>query len=346
MYMSSRIYDPNNPVLINSGILLGSREAATELGLDLSEAQRKFGISDELLENPKGLMAFHRAAGFLEHVATAGQCPQFGLVVGKYQPPLRFAPIAQVIKFSPTLGVAIENGLKYSQHYSQESLWHLQCSDGYALFKRLSRISYRDPLVQFLTLSVTLNYNGFINLCGNKLAISYISFRHAPIQNSDLLERYFNAPVLFNQDFDGVVFPEHYLQSPLASADADTLAVMTHYLDSMQDTLLVDGDILTKVRHHIQQNLGAPMCNLEAIAQLIGIHPRNLQRVLKQSGFSFRQLLLDARQEVAEYYLRSSTIGLSELADILGYQNVSAFSRAFKRHCGLAPAVWRDKWSR
>ncbi len=339
----SRIYDPNNPVLIDGRVLSGCREAAAELGLDLSDAQKKFGIHDDMLQTPKGLIPFHRAAGFLESVAETGQCPQFGFWVGKLQPAMRFAPAVQIIKLSPTLGEAIKNGLKYSHHISQESQWNLECSEGHAFFKRFSHVRYNAPKVQFLTLSITLNYKSLVNLCGNKLGVSYVSFRHAPIKNSDALERYFNAPVLFNQDFDGFAFPESYLQYPLESADAELFLMIRDYLETMQNQLVVDGDVSTKVRQHIQKNLGTPVCNLEAIAQTLGQHPRNLQRSLRMAGVSFRQLLLDTRQEIAEHYLRCSTITLSDLADLLGYQNVSAFSRAFKRQCGFAPAVWRQK---
>lgn len=339
-------YDPNNPVLLNSEILLGSLEAAAELRLDLSGAQDRFGIDDEMLHAPKGLIAFHRVAGFLESVAQQGKCPLFGFMVGKHQPPLRFGPTAQMIKLSPTLEAAVKNGLMYSRFNSQESLWHLERSEGYVFLKRLSRIRYDGSLVQLHTLAVTLMYNGFVSLCGHKLSAAYISFRHSPLEDSAVLERHFGAPVHFNQDFDGLAFPESYLQYPLATADAELFAMMKKYLDSVRDELNIDDDIPTKVSHHIRKTLGTSICNLESIAQLLGQHPRNLQRSLKQSDLSFRQLLQDTRQEVAEYYLRSSTMALTDLADILGYQNVSAFSRAFKSYCGLAPAVWREQASR
>jgi AraC-like DNA-binding protein len=47
--------------------------------------------------------------------------------------------------------------------------------------------------------------------------------------------------------------------------------------------------------------------------------------------------------EVAEQYLQSSAIPLAELAEILGYRNRSAFSRAFKNSRGESPERWKNR---
>jgi AraC-like DNA-binding protein len=71
------------------------------------------------------------------------------------------------------------------------------------------------------------------------------------------------------------------------------------------------------------------------------LHPRALQRDLAKHNCTFKQLLLEIRMELAEQYLRSSDITLSDLTELLGYQNLSAFSRAFKNSYGLSPDLWR-----
>ena len=71
------------------------------------------------------------------------------------------------------------------------------------------------------------------------------------------------------------------------------------------------------------------------------MHPRTLQRELRRSGYLFKQLLTDTRVELARTYLRESDLPLYEIAELLGYRNESAFSRAFKTQFGLSPLKWR-----
>ncbi|MBN7796783.1 AraC family transcriptional regulator [Parahaliea mediterranea] len=334
-------YQANNPLLVNAEILLGSLEAAAELGLDLTPSLDKCGIHREQLKSPKGQMAFHKVVTFLEDVASRCNCPAFGFFVGKHQPPLRFGPPSQLSKLSPDLGSAIENGRRYSLMNSQESLWELHCNDGYAFLKRHNRVAYEGALVQLHTLAITLVRNAMVSLTAGQLHLSYVTFSHQRPDVGGLYERYFNAPIYFDHDFDGLVFPDSYLRQPLPTADAELYALVKGYLDSVQEDYSIHADMPTRVSQHIRRCLGTSVCNLEGVAQLLDQHPRAIQRELGAAGTTFRQQLLDVRQEVAERYLRSSGIALADLADMLGYRNVSAFSRAFKNYRGVSPATWR-----
>ncbi|MNT89834.1 HTH-type transcriptional regulator VirS [compost metagenome] len=70
---------------------------------------------------------------------------------------------------------------------------------------------------------------------------------------------------------------------------------------------------------------------------------RKLQRQLELEGYTFQDLLTESRQAMACHYLQDSTIKISQLADLLGYADQSAFSRAFQRWHGLSPREWRKR---
>jgi AraC-like DNA-binding protein len=72
------------------------------------------------------------------------------------------------------------------------------------------------------------------------------------------------------------------------------------------------------------------------------MHPRAVQRTLEAEGTSFRLLLRDARLELAEYLLRLPRIRISEISSMLGYSNVSAFTRAFEQTKGMPPSRLRS----
>lgn len=51
--------------------------------------------------------------------------------------------------------------------------------------------------------------------------------------------------------------------------------------------------------------------------------------------------LADWRMQLAADFLRTTTLGLAEIATRVEYECEAAFSRAFKRRFGSAPATWR-----
>ncbi|MBK7463418.1 MAG: helix-turn-helix domain-containing protein [Betaproteobacteria bacterium] len=61
------------------------------------------------------------------------------------------------------------------------------------------------------------------------------------------------------------------------------------------------------------------------------MHPRTLNRRLKDAGTSFRELHGVACHEMARQLLRDTRRNFSSIANLLGYSEESAFSRAFSK---------------
>ena len=77
-----------------------------------------------------------------------------------------------------------------------------------------------------------------------------------------------------------------------------------------------------------------------AVARTLGMSTRNLQRHLAAEGTSFKDLLNAARGSLARSYVDEGRLTVTEIAFLLGFADVSAFSRAFKRWTGMSPREW------
>ena len=77
--------------------------------------------------------------------------------------------------------------------------------------------------------------------------------------------------------------------------------------------------------------------NVEAVAQQLAVSPRTLARRLSEEDTSFSDVLEGLRNDLAARYLAGKEFGIAQIAWLLGYQETSAFSRAFKRWTGKAP---------
>ncbi|MCP3104562.1 AraC family transcriptional regulator [Myxococcus sp. K15C18031901] len=85
---------------------------------------------------------------------------------------------------------------------------------------------------------------------------------------------------------------------------------------------------------------GAPQVG--DVAQGLHLSARTLQRRLTEHGTSFQDEVDAVRRELAFRYLRDANLGISQVAFLLGYAELSTFDRAFKRWTGMTPRVWRE----
>jgi transcriptional regulator GlxA family with amidase domain len=64
-------------------------------------------------------------------------------------------------------------------------------------------------------------------------------------------------------------------------------------------------------------------------------------RFIRLIGVPPMHYLANWRMQVATQKLRNTSASLAQVAEIVGYDAEAAFSRAFKRAFGAAPATWR-----
>ena len=81
----------------------------------------------------------------------------------------------------------------------------------------------------------------------------------------------------------------------------------------------------------------------DEIARQLGMSPRTLARRLASEGLTFAGILSELRGDLAKRYLQEEDLPISEIAWLLGYQEVSAFTHAFKRWTGKTPREARSQ---
>jgi AraC-like DNA-binding protein len=86
-------------------------------------------------------------------------------------------------------------------------------------------------------------------------------------------------------------------------------------------------------------------CSVERVAATLDMHPRTLQAKLKnEHQKSYREILQDTRQGLAERYLKQGSGSITDLALQLGYAELAVFSRHFKRWSDMTPRQWRRQY--
>lgn len=92
------------------------------------------------------------------------------------------------------------------------------------------------------------------------------------------------------------------------------------------------------IRQSYMQNI-----RIEQIAKHLNLDRRYLGRLFKEeTGKSMQQYLLQVRIEAADQYLRQG-YNVRESAKLCGYEDVSNFTKLYKKHFGYSPASRRKK---
>ncbi|HEX6239247.1 MAG TPA: AraC family transcriptional regulator ligand-binding domain-containing protein [Polyangiales bacterium] len=168
------------------------------------------------------------------------------------------------------------------------------------------------------------------------------SFTHP--EPASLLEyqRTFGAATLhFSSRYLGFSIDTADLELPLRTADERQHQYMRRLLDAALADTKQPATVLRCVREAIARELGNGELAVEQVANTLHMSARTLARRLHEEGTSFRELVSDARKDRALQYLAASDRPIAEIANVLGFSDVAAFYRAFRRWMRTTPVAFR-----
>lgn len=137
-----------------------------------------------------------------------------------------------------------------------------------------------------------------------------------------------------------MVFPADSFARMPALADAIAFRVVESRCASMLQNLELGDRIADWVRMMLRESSeGLP--SLKALAQMLNLSTRTLNRHLKREGLVFRELVREISHEKACQQLRAGHASITQIALDLGYSDVANFARAFRRRSGMSPSLYR-----
>jgi AraC-like DNA-binding protein len=104
-----------------------------------------------------------------------------------------------------------------------------------------------------------------------------------------------------------------------------------------------EGPLRITVENAITPLLPHGKARLATVAETLGVSSRTLARRLAAEGLSFGEILEQLRSDLARRYLGDASLSISDIAWLVGYQGVSAFSHGYKRWTGMNPKNMQHK---
>jgi AraC-like DNA-binding protein len=238
---------------------------------------------------------------------------------------------------SQTLGDALQRLARYSSMVNESlSLQYLEGKSVRIIFDYVGvpRHSDRHQIEFCLTVLARLCRH----LTGRRLVTTRVRLAHRGDCSISKIAAFLGSDIEFHADVDEIAFAADVKDMPVVSADPylnDLLIASAEAAMARWST--TRGSFESKVENAITPLLPHGGTAVRDIARQLGMSQRTLARRLAAEGLTFTGVLETLRGQLAGKYLSDPELPISEIAWLLGYREVSAFTHAFKRWTGKTP---------
>lgn len=175
-------------------------------------------------------------------------------------------------------------------------------------------------------------------------AITRIEFAFPePTDGVDIYRETLGVVPTFDAPESVLVVDRAYLDSPLPGANPHTAAHAIEQCRQLLDSRRTRTGVAGKVRDELLAGIADPP-PLDSVATTLLMSGRTLRKHLTAEGTSYRLLLDEVREHLAEELLLTGQLPVETIAHRLGYVEVSSFSQAFRRWKGVGPREFRTRF--
>jgi AraC-like DNA-binding protein len=321
----------------SGGITRLAYARAKEAGIDVGSLLKKASLTPHHIEDPEARLKVRDQISFLNLAANALQDDFLGFHLAQSLDLRELGLLHYVSASSEKLSIALQRTARYSSIINQGvSLKYVDDEDALITFQYVGVSRHRDrhQIEFFMTVLVRMCRQ----LTGHPLLPSHVSLTHWRDRTCSDFVKFFGGNVEFSANIDQVAFAPTVKQMAVVSADPYLHRhLVTYFEEAISRRATNRGSFLSGVENAIVPLLPHGRVRVSEIARRLGVSQRTLARRLSLEGVTFSDVLESLRSDLAERYLTDEDLSISQIAWLLGYQEVSALTHAFKRWNGQTP---------
>jgi len=309
-------------------------------GIDPEPYFREEGIDPDMLFDPGARIPLERYQRLDVKAAELSGDPNFGLKGAEYSRPSHLGALGFAWLASSSLRTAFQRISRYARVIQEKLTVELEEDEEFFFV----RIDARLPLLckrirENGQLAALIKFSRVI--AGNDFNPAKICLKQSEPEDTSYYYELFRCPLEFDAKDTTFVIRLEDVDRKLTGSN-DQLAklnehIVVKYLAHSQKL-----DIVNRVKAAIIDGLANGQVTETSIAEEMHTTPRNVHRKLQKEDTSFKQLLTDVRKELAQQYIQDRSKTLTEISFMLGFSEVSSFSRAFKGWTGKPPSEARQ----
>jgi AraC-like DNA-binding protein len=327
------------PFLIRSACLTGYIEVARSLGLDPFALVREVGLDRPCLFDRDIKIPTDPVIRLLEMSASAAGVEDFGLRMAETRHLSNLGPIALAARDAATLREALEAAIRYLSLHNEAMLLSLVAMGDVVIFKSDLVAEHCAVGRQAMELIVGVTHRFIRQLSGGTWRSVPVWFSHGPPTDMTSHLRLFGPWVEFGRDCNGILLDARDLDASLPGSDP----AMARHVKQYLEPLLAQSQVTLseQVRRLVYDLLASHRASSDHVASRLGMNRRTLHRQLARNGETFSSIFNAVRTDLARRYIDDRGLPLSEVANLLGFSELSGFSRWFRAEFGRSPMSWR-----
>lgn len=329
------------PGYISSPYLLNLLRIMEEMGYPRARAQEVGGIDTPDLLNPKHRVPMESFRDILADAHARLDVPNLGLMVGYRFRVHTFTETGSVLALCGTLAEAAQINSLY-QCLAETLGKQTFERDGDEACMVWTPCFEDDEAYRHATEAIMAGYVTTTNWLswGFDRGVESVTFRHSAPDNFEGYETVLGSRFKFDQPRNLIQFNPKTVDLPLPMSNPEKLAQVRHRLDFILQRAEEKSGLRERVASEILNALQDQAVSFDVVARNMGMSERTLRRNLSEENLSYRTILEQMRKSLCETYMRDGR-SLTEIAQLLGYNDQSAFTRAFKGWYGVIPSQFK-----
>src|SRR6476660_2031601 len=312
-------------------------------GVPVVPLLRRVGLTPEVIDDPGERLIVRSQITLLDEAAIALQDDCLGFTLARDFDPREIGLVYYVMASSQTLGDALKRVARYSQITNEALVVHYR--EGNRLIISLSysgvpRHSDRHQ-IEFCMFAI-------LRICrvltGQNLVPQHFWISHHQTGANSEMARFVGTAVEFGATTDEFALDANARELPLLHTDPYLNNLLLKYCEGALTDRKGNSNVShlrTRVENAISSLLPHGRVVVDDVARSLGMTKRTMARRLSDEGLNFTEVLQRRRRDLAVRYLDDPKLHISKIAWLLGFNEVSAFTHAYKRWTGKTPSQMR-----
>jgi AraC-like DNA-binding protein len=327
---------------VRAASLEGFADLAMNAGADPVRLCEAVGVPIAALRDRDARIRSDAMGALLDLAARQTGIDDFGLRLGSLRRPSSWGAAGLLMGQQRTVSDALQAGGRYIGGHSEETAVEIEAyGDETVVWIDISHDadamrfdpSQRSEMVIAAAVSV------LSRLTRRDWRPERVGFTHAAWGDLERYRPYFGRIPLFDQDRLHFALTRADLDITLPDYDPEAERLLRQMAE--QQLPEKGRPFARAVALTIAKRLAEGALSADGVASALDLDLRTLQRRLAGEGSSFSEVLYDVRKELARTYVESSRRPLAEVADLLGFSSLSAFSQWYSRAHGQSAALRR-----
>jgi len=312
---------------------------AMELGVDVRALMDDLGVDPAVLAHPEHRLAVRTVQQAWELAAERSGDAAFGLHCAERASIGTFEALDYALWASGTFEEVLDRLERFHRVIGDDLALQRVRAGRWIRVRRVIAHDWRQRAESVLALIAIRGRE----LCGRAFRVHQVCFTHDAPSDVRPHRALFRSPVRFGCAAPEITFSADQLKLPVRTARPGLAVVLDRHLHELLSRLPAGQTYRQRVEHAIGRTLHAGRPSLAATARALHASPRTVQRQLHELGISHRQLVDEVRRDIASRLLATSRLSVSEVAFLLGFEDVSGFRRAHRKWTGTSPSRGRRR---